>query len=84
MRNVWYLGGAVLVVSASVATLAWTRTMSSPVPRPLLVAPPPEATCFPILHSGSFGYGTMAADANTPSVDPLALRVSPKSPCQGK
>jgi len=58
MRTVWYLGGAVVLVSAATATYAWTRP--APAPRPLLAAPPPEATCFPILHSGSFGYGLAA------------------------
>jgi hypothetical protein len=61
MRNVWFLGGALVVVLAPVVIYAWTRTSSSS-PRPPLVAPPPEASCFPILHSGSFGYGLAAVE----------------------
>ena len=62
MKLVWCLGAVVLLVSAALAAYAWTRTSSSPTSRPLLVAPPPEATCFPILHSGSFAYGLAAVE----------------------
>jgi hypothetical protein len=47
-----------LLAAAAGGLVAYRSTRPSPAPsRPPLVAPPPEAICFPILHAGSFGYG---------------------------